>query len=226
MLFQLLLLSPAFADSLPAGRAVVDIPTMTCGSCETKVIDALSQLDTVAKVHTSFSEKAACVELTGETAIANIEGAIASIHYTIENPRSVALCPAALVSKPRTDAWQDSAGLDVDVISRGEAVDLAAFQVADKFTVFDFGAPWCGPCVVAAKRLKAYLSAHPDTAVRAIVLEAPDPETSFALPAAQQYLQWASGLPYFEVRRPDGKRIYKGNDVTKLLASIDKERAK
>jgi len=199
---------------------------MTCLGCETKVAEALNTLDTVAKVHASFSEKAACLELTGETPVAAIQSAIASIEYTAENTRSVALCPAALMSKSRTDAWQDTAGLDVKVISQGEAVDLAAHRVADKFTVFDFGAPWCGPCVVAAKRLKVYLSAHPDTAVRAVVLDAPDPETSFALPAAQQYLQWASGLPYFEVNCADGKRIYKGNDVTKLMASIDKERTK
>ncbi|MEE2752205.1 MAG: cation transporter [Myxococcota bacterium] len=226
MLFLLLCLAPVFADSLPAGRAVVDIKSMTCRGCETKVTEALSPIETVAKVHTSFSEKAACLELTGETSIASIEAAIASIEYTAENARSVTLCPTALVSKSRTDAWRDTAGLDVEVISRGEAIDLATHRVPDKFTVFDFGAPWCGPCVVAAKRLKAYLSAHPDTAVRAVVLDAPDPEASFALPAAQQYLQWASGLPYFEVRRPDGKRIYKGTDVTKLLASIDKERGK
>ncbi len=226
MLFLLLCISSTFADSLSAGRAVVDIDAMTCLGCEAKVTEALSTLDTVGKVHISFSEKAACLELTGNTPIASIEAAIASIEYEAKNVRSVTLCPTSLVSKTQTDAWQNTAGLDVEVISRGEAIDLSAHVVADKFTVFDFGAPWCGPCVVAAKRLKAYLSAHPDTAVRAVVLDAPDSEASFALPAAQQYLQWASGLPYFEVNRADGKRIYKGNDVTKLMAAIDKARGK
>lgn len=205
---------------------MVDIAAMTCLGCETKVTDALTTVDTISKVHASFSEKAACMELTGETPIAAIQDAIASIEYKASNLRSVSLCPSSLLSKTRTDAWDNSAGLDVVVISRGEAIDLPTHAVADKYTVFDFGAPWCGPCLIAAKRLKAYLSTHSDTAVRAIVLDAPDPEGSFALPAAQQYLQWASELPYFEVHRADGKRIYKGNDVTKLMAAIDKERDK
>jgi copper chaperone CopZ len=224
MIFLLFNIALASADSLPAGRAVVGIEGMTCMSCEAKVTSVLSAIETVGRVGTSASEEAACLELTGDTSLAAINAAVASIDYRVTDTRTVDLCPASLPLKSRKEAWEGIENLDVQIISRGESVELPAHRTDGKFTVFDFGAPWCGPCTLAAKRLKAYLSAHPDTAVRAIVLDAPNPETSFAMPAAQQYLEWSGGLPYFEVYSPSGKRIYKGNNVGKAMASIDKAR--
>ena len=80
------------------------------------------------------------------------------------------------------------------VVSHGEAVDLTKLAAAGKFTVYDFGAPWCEPCYGVADALKVYLGQHNDTAVRAVVLDAGDPKQSFALPVVKQYLEFAAGL--------------------------------
>ena len=48
--------------------------------------------------------------------------------------------------------WGDTDGLDVQVISHGEAVELEDHLVQGKFTVIDVGASWCAPCHDAAHR--------------------------------------------------------------------------
>jgi len=226
MLYFLLLASTASADMLPTGRAVVEIDGMTCMDCETKVRNALATVEGLGVVTASLVEQAACVEVTAPTPTENVEAAIASISYKALSVESVDLCPAALSPGASRRIWANTAGADVVIISRGETVEILEHRVADKFTVYDFGADWCGPCHIASKRLLAYLSAHPDTAVRAIALDGATSEESFALPAAKQHLEWAGGLPWFEVYSPSGKRIYKGSNVGKVLSSIEKARGK
>jgi copper chaperone CopZ len=226
MLSLLILAGAASADMLPTGRAVVKIEGMTCMACETKVRNALATVEGLGVVTASLTEKAACVEVTAPTPSEDVEAAIASISYKALSVESVDLCPAALSPGGPKRLWAVTAGMDVEIISRGETVTLLEHQVADKFTVYDFGADWCGPCHISAKRLRAYLSAHPDTAVRVIALDGASSEESFALPAAKQHLEWVGGLPYFEVYSPAGKRIYKGSNAGKALAQIDKARAK
>jgi copper chaperone CopZ len=226
MLSFLILASAAFADMLPTGRAVVEIDGMTCMACETKVRNALATVEGLGVVTASLTEGAACIEVTAPTPSENVESAIASIDYKALSVVSVDLCPAALSPGASKRLWANTAGVDVVIISRGEAVELMDHRPPDKYTVYDFGADWCGPCHISAKRLRAYLSAHPDTAVRVIALDGATSEDSFALPAAKQHLEWAGGLPYFEVYSPSGKRIYKGSNVGKVLASIEKARAR
>ena len=211
---------------LPTGRAVVEIDGMTCMACETKVRNVLATVEGLGIVTASLTENAACMEVTAPTSTEDVEAAIASISYKALSVESVDLCPAALSPDAPKRLWAVTAGVDVVIISRGEAVELMDHRVAEKFTVYDFGADWCGPCHISAKRLRAYLSAHPDTAVRVIALDGASSDESFALPAAQQHLEWAGGLPYFEVYSPGGKRIYKGSNVGKALASIERARGK
>jgi copper chaperone CopZ len=226
LLALLILASAASADMLSTGRAVVTIEGMTCMDCETKVRNALATVEGLGVVTASLVEQAACMEVTAPTSTEDVEAAIASISYEAVSVESVDLCPAALSPGAPKRLWASTAGLDVVIISRGETVELLDHRATDKFTVYDFGADWCGPCHIASKRLRAYLSAHPDTAVRAIALDGASSDESFALPAAKQHLEWAGGLPWFEVYSPGGKRIYKGNKVGKVLSSIEKARDK
>jgi thiol-disulfide isomerase/thioredoxin len=43
---------------------------------------------------------------------------------------------------------------------------LDKLRVADKFTVFDVYADWCGPCRDVDKKLREIVSRRPDVAVR------------------------------------------------------------
>ena len=226
MLLLLILASAASAVTLPTGRAVVTIEGMTCMACETKVRNALATVEGLGIVTASLTENAACMEVTAPTPSEDVEAAIASISYKALSVEAVDLCPAALSPGAPKRLWANTAGVDVVVISRGEPVDLLDHRVPDKFTVYDFGADWCGPCHISAKRLRAYLSVHPDTAVRVIALDGATSEDSFALPAAKQHLEWAGGLPWFEVYSPDGKRIYKGSNEGKVLSNIEQARGK
>ena len=200
----------------------VDIDGMICVSCETKIQQALSKLEFLESVETNTPLGLACAELTGPIDIAAITAPIEELGYSIESIKQTASCSVKARRFPEN--WADTEGLDAAVISRGEIVDLGEHNVEGKFTIYDFGAPWCGPCHVAEKMLKNYLRDHSNVAVRAIILDSDDAKESFALPAAQQHLTSAPGLPYFVVVAPNGRTIFKGSDVARALKKLDQKR--
>jgi copper chaperone CopZ len=211
-------IAPARADVL-----LLDLDGMSCITCEGKVQRALGPLDGVTAVHASTPEQAACLEFEGQVDEGAIADAIAGLGYTLEGISRPDSCPDALVSDEYPDPWDLTEGYDAEVISQGDVFDFGDHLVADKFTIFDFGAPWCSPCHVAANRLRSEMDGHDDLAVRAISL-GQDPRASFQFPVAKQHLAFAPGLPWFVVYNPRGRAIYKGADVGKALAAIDKKR--
>jgi thiol-disulfide isomerase/thioredoxin len=212
--------SPANAKAL-----VMDIEGMTCAGCRDKVRDVLSPLAFVSDVITSDSEAQICIETSAAHDRGAIDTAIGSLGYRISAFEVADACPEG-AGKVREPWAGKTAGRDVLTISNGEEFDLSQNLVSGKFTIVDFGAPWCGPCHEAAERLAAYLDAHSDTAVRVVNLASKDVGESYALPAAQQYLQYAPGIPWFQVYDPRGRRIYQGLDLDKVLSTLAKKRAK
>jgi copper chaperone CopZ len=221
-MFTALLAAAAITTSAHAAVIVANIEGMSCSGCQTKVKDALEGLPFLGATEASLAREAACAELTGTMDEAAFKRAIEDLGYTVATLREADACPASEAGKRRN--WGNIDGLDAQVISRGESVDLALHAVEGKFTIVDFGAVWCGPCHAAEALLKGYLRGNPDTAVRAVVLDGDDPETSFSHPAAHQYLMSAAGLPYFIVYNPSGKVIYRGVDVVKVLKKVDRKR--
>ena len=221
-LLALFLLLPNLAE----GKALVmDVEGMTCAGCRDKVKKVLEPLDFVANVITTDSGKQVCVETSADHDRAAIDTALGSLGYSSANFAVEDVCPKG-VGEAR-DPWDGKmTGRDVTTISQGEEFDLTASLVAGKFTIVDFGAPWCGPCHEAADRLSAYLDSHSDVAVRVVNLESKNVTETYALPAAQQYLQYAPGIPWFQVYGPRGNRIYQGLDLDKVLKTIGKKRAK
>jgi copper chaperone CopZ len=221
MLTSLSILLAAFT-SVQAEMVRVDIDGMTCIGCADKVTKALDGLSFLSETNTSVPAGSACSSLNGELVESAMSTVITELGYTSKSISIVDTCESEASIFPEN--WAEVEGLDVAVISHGDEVDLSDHAVMGKFTIYDFGAPWCAPCHVAEKMLKDYLRDHDDVAVRAIVLDSQNPKESFALPAAHQHLRSAPGLPYFVVVNAKGKAVFKGSDVAKLLKKIDKKR--
>lgn len=214
----LVLASPARAEVLR-----LNVEGMSCADCEGKLSDTLNQLEFLTNAKVSAAGRQACAELTGALDIAALTTAVAALDYSLEGQDILGECPD--ITKPtRPGNWAEAAGVDARIISKGAPVDFTASLVSDKFTIFDFGADWCGPCHAAEKFLKMYMMDNPDVAVRAIVLEGKTAKESFKHPVATQHLTKAAGLPYFVVYSPSGKRIYQGIDLPKALKKIDRKR--
>jgi len=221
----LLILSLTGAARADAEGAVrMEIEGMTCVGCEAKLRTALDGLDFVAAATASTAMGQACVELSGPLDKSALEVAITDLGYTLEEIETIETCKDSPGANGPPSNWAETDGLDVVVISRGERVDLTAHRAAGKFTIYDFGAPWCAPCHATEKLLKVYLRDHPDTAVRAIVLDDPDPKVSYAMPVVSQHLSMAPGLPHFIVVDPAGRTVFTGSEVDKLLNKVDRKR--
>jgi thiol-disulfide isomerase/thioredoxin len=221
-LCSLLLLAPATAS---AEALLMDIEGMTCAGCRVKVRDVLSPLPFVSSIITSDSESTICVETSAPHDRSALDEAIQSLGYQVQNFKVQESCPAEIGAV--RDPWAGKTeGRDVVTISDGERVDIAASLVPGKFTIIDFGAAWCGPCHEAAERLATYLDSHSDVAVRVVNLISTNVSESYALPAAQQHLEYAPGIPWFTVYDPKGRRLYQGLSLDKMLTAVAKKRAK
>jgi len=218
-----LLLVAQLLVSARAEVVVLELEGMICVACEQKVQTALDALDFLAEVDASTAGGKACAELTGALDTAAIQTAITEVGYTIIGQDLHPECPD-ISAASRVRNWADTAGLDATIISTGEPIELDAHLVAGKFTIYDFGAVWCGPCHTAETMLKTYMATHEDVAVRAIVLAGNDPKTSFAHPVVRQHLGSAAGLPYFIVYSPEGAAVYRGVDPARALKKIDRKR--
>lgn len=215
-----ILVAAANADSIDIAR--VKLSGMTCVTCEQKIIKKLDALPFVESTRASTPLQTACVELKGQFDTAAMTGAVQDLGYVVRSIDIVKECD--LNADGLLKNWDQADGLDVQIISTGEEVILEDFLAPDKFTIYDFGAPWCAPCHASETLLKVYMSEHADVAIRAIVLDSMDPKISFSMPATKQHLMSAAGLPYFIVVNPKGKTIYRGTEVDKLLNKMDKQR--
>src|SRR5688572_25150679 len=84
---------------------------------------------------------------------------------------------------------------DVQVVSKGEPVDLDAVAVKGKYTIYDFYADWCPPCRSLDVQLRQLASTHDDVAVRKIDI------VDWTTPVVKQH--GVEGLPHMVVYGPD-----------------------
>ena len=219
----MLLLSLTTSDPAHANGLQIGVDGMTCGEgCPARVERALLEIDGVDNVSVSFEKESACLETTRDISSEYLIVSVSTESYTLGEVTPVDACTLKPTVSPR-DPWANTEGVDAQIISDGFKFDLDAHRVPDKFTIFDFGASWCGPCHVAANRLRELLPQTPDLAVRAISL-GHDAKTSFDYPVVKQHMAFAKGLPWFIVLSPQGKKIYEGDDLDAVLKAIDRKR--
>jgi thiol-disulfide isomerase/thioredoxin len=210
------------------GVLVLDVPGANDDCCAQKVVTLLEAQPFAAGVAADPATHRACVRLREGASVdeAALRGALASAGYPVQALARADACPDGLAPGAAREPWARFPDLDVKVVSRGEAFALRETRAASKYTVFDYGAPWCAPCFAVADSLAGYLRAHADSAVRVAWLDTPDARASFALPVAREHLSYATGLPWFVVLSPDGKKIYEGGEVAEATGAVDKHRAR
>jgi len=109
--------------------------------------------------------------------------------------------------------------LDVKWLStNGGDVELSEHLAGGKVTVFDFYAPWCGPCREVDKEMLKLLKASPDLALRKLNV------VEWDTPLVKHYRM--ASLPYTVVYSKKGKLVRKitGLDLKRLNQAIEKGR--
>lgn len=205
---------------------VIRMEGMDCAGCNERLTSVFGGLAWLDDVHASFLEQAACGRLLGPVDEPALQQALGEGPHTVVGVEAVDACPPALRG-PLPSAWEGrTEGVDVQVISHGETVELRDHLAEAKYTIVDFGAPWCAPCHEVAESLRAYLLEHGDVAVRAVELEGATAQDSYEQPVVAQHLTNVPGIPWLVVYSPDGKVLGRSQSLDRTLKAIDKHRAK
>lgn len=108
-----------------------------------------------------------------------------------------------------------SAAQEIQTISHGEQVDLAASLVPGKLTLFDFYADWCGPCRSLAPTLNRLAAAKSDS----LVIKKVDIVNWDSAVAAQYRIQ---SIPHLKLFGKNGQLLAEG-DPGRVMRVLDSQ---
>ena len=102
---------------------------------------------------------------------------------------------------------------DARVIAHGEKVDLAAYAVPGKHTVFDFYAVWCPPCRTLGPALERLSAAHNERlAIRKVDI------VDWTMPVVEQH--GIEALPFLVLYDSETQRVAEGEAVFDELLAL------
>jgi len=204
MSFLALAASPARADRVQ----VYSIQGADCSSCGEKIRTALKKVKGVKK--TAFDMRK--VELTVEMEDGVADSVVLAAAEGVGLHAIVGAGQGAYLPKEPYPAGADVLELNKDGAAVGP---LDKLRVADKFTVFDVYADWCGPCRDVDKKLREIVAGRPDVAVRKLVV------LDFDSPLAREL--GLEMLPHVIVYTPEGKRTeIRGAELGKIDKALKK----
>lgn len=198
-----------------AARTILSLQEIECQSCGMSVVAALEQTAGVHEV--TFDKSTAEVTISYDPDQVAPPQFIAVAH---ELGYRASDGPGEGVYTPEVEFPAD---LEVKQISRdGEFVDIEAFRVPGKVTVFDFHAIWCGPCKKVDRHMLSVLRDNDDVALRKLNV------VDWDSAVAKKYLGGVPSLPYVIVYGADGKLVAKisGLKLDDLDAAIGKGRSR
>lgn len=124
---------------------------------------------------------------------------------------------------PITD--DQRASLDIRTISHGEKIKVEDHLVAGKFTIIDYYADWCGPCLLLGHQIERLLVERGDVALRKVDIISWDTEAAAQIKAFN-----IKGIPYVRIYGPNGGFLgaVNGNSINeiRLLVADDSDRAR
>ena len=204
MSFLALAASPARADRVQ----VYSIQGADCSSCGEKIRTALKKVKGVKK--TAFDMRK--VELTVEMEDGVADSVVLAAAEGVGLHAIVGAGQGAYLPKEPYPAGADVLELNKDGAAVGP---LDKLRVADKFTVFDVYADWCGPCRDVDKKLREIVAGRPDVAVRKLVV------LDFDSPLAREL--GLEMLPHVIVYTPEGKKTeIRGAELGKIDKALKK----
>jgi len=202
--FLALAASPARADRVQ----IYSIQGADCSSCGEKIRTALKKVKGVKK--TAFDMRK--VELTVEMEDGVADSVVLAAAEGVGLHAIVGAGQGAYLPKEPYPAGADVLELNKDGAAVGP---LDKLRVADKFTVFDVYADWCGPCRDVDKKLREIVAGRPDVAVRKLVV------LDFDSPLAREL--GLEMLPHVIVYTPEGKRTeIRGAELGKIDKALKK----
>lgn len=193
---------------------VISLQEIACQSCGQASARALTKREGVEKA--TFDRDTAEVTVHYDPAVTSppaLVGVVGELGYEAE----VGSGKGRYL--PEVDFPEE---LDVVWTSRdGTAVEIEEHRVPGKITVFDFYAPWCGPCREVDREMLSILKNRTDVALRK--LNVVDWESG----VAKRYLKDIPHLPYVIVYGKNGERlrVISGLHLDQLRAAIREARS-
>ena len=197
------------AMGLSWGMELWTIPELNCGQCEKAIHEMGTKIHGFTIESTSKTKNQVC--FSGDTAA--FEKLLQEQSFAVTKKETVETCP-----KTKKTPW-NTLPAKVKVVSTGEKFEYKDHLSKGEYTIFDFGAAWCGPCYKTADKLRQLLTQRNDLAIRVIDLEAPV-QKAFDLPVAKQHLGFAAGIPWLVVFDKQGKKRYEGPLLDEALEKM------
>jgi copper chaperone CopZ len=204
-----------FAAALPA---LADTFTFTvvgidCAACAPPIVKALQSVEGVQNARVDWKAKTATVEVPAQFDRQKLRTALTNAGFESlfpgEQRKDIGPLPPDVVKQ-----------LDIVAYTDGHRADIAKLVAANKITIVDFYADWCGPCSVLEARLQRLMQGRNDLALRRVNIGKWDND------AAKQLTREFHGeaLPYIRLYDRRGKFVTSvtGGMWDEVLAAISK----
>lgn len=182
---------------------------MSCDDCAESASKVLKKIPGVRHAKVDFDLKEAVIKSRGEVSKGEVRKALSTLGFEARFPGDVV--PPPLSEEEKT-------GLDIKIVSYGEAIEISQHLAPGKITIFDYYADWCGPCHLLTRKLERLLVEYENLALRQVDIG--DWESDAAKQATEEFEM--SGLPYVRIYGPKGKflGVVEGNQIEKVEEMI------
>ena len=215
-LFGLVTASVADAAQVPSRADTTitfTVAGMSCSGCAKTAAELLRKVEGVLKADVNFKTKQATLRTNGAVTENQIRIALGAVGFEPRFRGETALPPLTPEERAR---------LDIQTVSRGEAIVVRDHVASGKITMFDFFADWCGPCHLLTPKLERLVLNHDNLALRKVDIS--DWDTPAAKQATEEFKM--PGLPYVRIYDDRGQLLgaVHGNHIDQVGRIVERGR--